>query len=487
MSFRGLLVGSSLLLLLLVSTGFAQPPEESPHAKYFAEFDEDGNGVIDGKEIYRLPRKLREMHSRQGANINPNISRERFHGFMELHKQMLEHELAQKRAKQDEHKREQAFEDYARKLVSPEIRVDEESGEPEITLENSPHAEYFRHFDKDGNGVLEGDEKGLLPQDMRNHFASRFRLAWELDRITIQEFHEFWEQEKEGWEQRREQIKEKKRFDDYRATYAKGEEKPEPAVEEAATAEEAPVADKPAPKAKAEANATNSFQVEIVMLRRTSEKLPHRTLASETLSVLDGDGPSLSSRLLPWLADPGNASIQLVDYLQAQSVDGQQISIQRGGREPYVSSTTAMGGRGRAVSYQMQNVGTMVRVNPVVMQATGELGLNVQFEKSYVEQAKLPEEEPSTEVEPRANEPGRVGIPPVRVNPNGTSIPNSVNHPVYSSAVAPTPSETLPPSIATLTAEGMLTLPSGKAGVLTEVAKRLGDEFEEVVILVQWN
>ncbi|MEW4561337.1 hypothetical protein AB1K70_02355 [Bremerella sp. JC770] len=480
MSFRGLLVGSSLLVLLLVSTGIAQPPEESPHAAYFAEFDEDGSGVIEGKEIYRLPRKLREMYSRQGANTNPNITLERFHGFMELHKQLLEHDLAQKRAKQDEHKREQAFDDYSRKLVSPEISLEEDPGEPEVTLETSPHAEYFRHFDKDGNGVLEGDEKDLLPQDMRNHFANDFRLAWELDRITIREFHEFWEQEKEGWEQRRERIQEKKRFDDYRATYAKGEDKPEPAVEEAATAEEAPAADKPAPKNQAEASATKSFQVEIVMLRRTSAKLPDRTLASETLSVLDGAGPSLSARLLPWLNDADNGSIQLVDYLQAQSVDGQPIVIQRGGREPYVSSTTAMGGRGLAVSYQMQNVGTLVRVNPVAMKESGELGLNVQFEKSYVEQAKPLPEQPSTEEEPRANEPGHVGIPPVQAG--GANIAY-VNPSPYAQPGTDTP----PPSIATLTAEGMLTLPSGKAGVLTEVAKRLGDEFQEVVILVQWN
>ncbi|PQO27454.1 hypothetical protein C5Y96_18120 [Blastopirellula marina] len=226
--------------------------------------------------------------------------------------------------------------------------------------------------------------------------------------------------------------------------------------------------------------AAKSFQVEVVMLRRTNDALPKTTLASEVKSGIEGAGPSLSARLLPWLAKPGSKGIHLVDYIQAQSIDGQSIIMQRGGREPFVSGTTTMGSRGgaRAVSYSMHEVGTMVRVEPVASKEEGKLGLSVAFEKSYIDQpapkvedaAEQPKE--SGEEEEKAVEAGAGGFGPRTT----VAQPYAFNSP-----------QSQPPAIATITAQGSLVLPAGEVGVLSEMAKQSGDVFEEVVILVQWN
>lgn len=470
----------------------------SPHAEYFATFDTDGDGMISSNEGLQLPEQLTNSFGRRNSASFP-LTLERFHHQIEYYKQLLERDLLRKQAKEKQVMRERAFNDYTRKLLK-ELHPEQVSKEKKIiTLESSPHAPYFKHFDRDGNGIIEQEEKQNLPDEMQRWLASNNGVAWDIDGITIREFHDYWETQKQEWDRHMHETLENKRHGDYHAAYVRGEEKSASKANKPAEQKNVEASKTEPPKVKsaqtivAQSDA-KSIQVEVVMLRRTSDALPKRTLASEVKSGIEGAGQSLSAGLLPWLAKPGSEGIRLVDYIQAQSIDGQAIIVQRGGREPYVSGTTTMGSRGgaQAVAYSMHEVGTLVRVEPVAGKEDGKLALSVAFEKSYIDQpakevdeedAEVATEQPEdlSKAEEGPAEPGmgRLSGTSSRARTavaQGFGQPYAFNQP-----------QAQPPAIATITAQGSLVQPAGEVGVLSEMAKQSGDVFEEVVILVQWN
>ncbi|MFN3148813.1 hypothetical protein [Bremerella sp.] len=338
----------------------------------------------------------------------------------------------------------------------------------------------FSRLDADGDGKLAGAELERLPRALKPQFTE----GQEPESMAI-DFEQF----AEGLEVLKRDTVE--RFQRERVESDRVVEQRDRTRSNRDTLEAQPNANQPAEAAgpirrerqsvvRPNVAAAKSFKIEIVMLRRTTDGLPSRTLGSEVSSVLDGAGPSLAARLIPWLADPDTHGTQLVDYMQAQSTSGESIMIQRGGRESYVSSATSMGSRGRSVSYNMENVGTMARIEPFATNDDGKLGVSVQFEKSYLEQPTIhlddEEEQPENAVSDEAASDGAASGTASRTS---RSPANFARGPV-SEAVPP-------PSITTMTAQGKLVLPAGEAGILTEIGKLNGDSYEEVVILVQWN
>lgn len=342
----------------------------------------------------------------------------------------------------------------------------------------------FNKLDTNGDGKLSGEEiskvpsefrslltRGRPPEDMVFRFED-FREAVNTFTKKLQEHHE---QRVQDWESSQRQRG--------RATVLFGDgADPQPNANQPAEAA-GPIRRERQPVLRPNVAAAKSFKIEIVMLRRTTDGLPSRTLGSEVSSVLDGAGPSLAARLIPWLADPDTHGTQLVDYMQAQSTSGESIMIQRGGRESYVSSATSMGSRGRSVSYNMENVGTMARIEPFATNDDGKLGVSVQFEKSYLEQPTIhlddEEEQPEGAVSDEAAGDSASGA--------ASGTPSRTTRSPANFARGPVSEAVPPPSITTMTAQGKLVLPAGEAGILTEIGKLNGDSYEEVVILVQWN
>lgn len=341
----------------------------------------------------------------------------------------------------------------------------------------------FERLDTNGDGKLAGAELDRLPRALTPQFTEGQEP--ESMAIDFEQFAEGLEVLKRDTVERfqRERVESDRVFDQRDRTRSNRDTlEAQPAANQPAEAA-GPIRRERQPVLRPNVAAAKSFKIEIVMLRRTTDGLPSRTLSSEVSSVLDGAGPSLAARLIPWLADPDTRGTQLVDYMQAQSTSGESIMIQRGGRESYVSSATSMGSRGRSVSYNMENVGTMARIEPFATNDDGKLGVSVQFEKSYLEQPTIhlddEEEQPEGAVSDEAADDSASGA--------ASGTPSRTSRSPANFARGPVSEAVPPPSITTMTAQGKLVLPAGEAGILTEIGKLNGDSYEEVVILVQWN
>ncbi|MHC2070684.1 hypothetical protein ACYFX5_24695 [Bremerella sp. T1] len=180
--------------------------------------------------------------------------------------------------------------------------------------------------------------------------------------------------------------------------------------------------------------------------------------------------------------------MELFDYIQAKSIAGKQITIQRGGREAYPSSISQMGGGRSTTSYSFHNVGTLVSVNASDF-VEGKLELEITFEKSYVD-AVTEDKEPadkevaeSPEAATSTEEASETSSPKTReemLDELRARQRSSASRIVASTA-------TTPPSIETITAEGKLRLEPQSPAVLTEIARKKGDQLEEIVVLVEWR
>ncbi|MEW4456128.1 hypothetical protein AB1L30_25915 [Bremerella sp. JC817] len=448
--------------------------QDNPHRDYFATFDTNGDGKLSGEEFERLPNPVRrQFEPRIGEEAS--ISFEQFHDFLEL---LRDHEARfraererQEKESQAEADRERQFRDYIQQrsqLPEEDVAVD---------LQESPHRDYFRDLDSDGNGLLQGEELKVLSPRMTENLSRRYPVAWSRKGVTLAEFHQFWEERREGLKLTRKKQQEEQRYTDHlMSLLPEGE-----AVKEIADAVKAPdepksdVVEVPrvrrAPPAAEKEAASAVMAVDVVLLKRTvTSGLPYKTLTEEIEPMLKMDGPSIPTRMVKWMEKPGHEAIGLSDYFQVKATAGEQIQIQQGSREPSQTSSS-----GRGANYSLLNVGTLISV---LAKPIGEESIlvHVDYEKSYIVPGqKVEKEEPTDEPKTEERRPattreefeqairGGRGF-------GGTPDPNFV-----------------PDSIATLTAAGSVQLRPGKPVVLTEVGRMKGDQFEEIVIVVEWK
>ncbi len=504
---------SLVLIALAIASPFIARADEveethgfkSPHADYFRSFDSDNDGLLSGEEGMQLPMVMQTAFYGEdkdgGVSINVNdkpVSLKQFHEFLEdLHREQKK-EFDRQQFFDRARESERQLQRYLKSLlpIPPSERGRGRTTTriaEHVTLEESPHAEYFRHFDEDDNGVLDSNEQATLPGHLIAAFQHMFPAAWSANQITIREFHTYWENLKRERSAAKRRSNEDRRYAEYRAKLFSSDEVDPQVTKKPESEEAAAVANAPADTATEattndKAAVPDSCTVDIVLIRRAQEDLPERTLAEEVMSMLKEPGPPLSAKLLPWLADKSNQQVELFDYIQAKSIAGKQITIQRGGREAYPSSISQMGGGRSTTSYSFHNVGTLVSVNASDF-VEGKLELEITFEKSYVD-AVTEDKEPadkevaeSPEAATSTEEAAETSSPKTReemLNELRDRQRSSASRVVASTA--PTP-----PSIETITAEGKLRLEPQSPAVLTEIARKKGDQLEEIVVLVEWR
>ncbi|PQO42237.1 hypothetical protein [Blastopirellula marina] len=381
--------------------------------------------------------------------------------------------------------------DAKKKNAQPmEVAEVVEETETEVAeAEENPHAEYFNQLDQDGNGVIEGDEFVNGPSAFRREFGRAGKL-------TLDDFNQYMERIRTEAARRKASNQVENRYRDYVFQVASGKQtaanarakvREEVAEEEVAEEEvaeeevaEEEVAEEEVAQISVESSGTkkdslHAVTVEVVLLRRKTEKLPQQVLSEEVLAVVGKAGPSLSARLLPWLADEKNADIRLIDYAQVTAVGDSEGMVQRGSREPFISARDSRGGR----SYELNNVGTIVSVKAIPTDGA-KVSLLVSFEKSYVESAPVDEEEESTEeaTEQAAsaqplNDRGRAALGRGGFFDGRGFVPGGSNLAVT------------PPSIVTMTINSAVTVTPGQPVVLSESGQWQGDQFDETLILVE--
>ncbi|GAA4438966.1 hypothetical protein [Bremerella cremea] len=448
---------------------------ESPHRDYFGTFDTNGDGKLSGEEFERLPNPVRQQFEPR-IGEEESISFEQFHDFLEL---LRDHEARfraererQEKESQAEANRERQFRDYIQQrsqLPEEDVAVD---------LTESPHRDYFRALDLDGNGLLQGEELEVLSSRMTANLSRRYPVAWSRKGVSLAEFHQFWEERREGLKLTRKKQQEEQRYTDHlMSLLPEGE-----AVKEIADEVKAPdepksdVVEVPHYRIGPPAVSSEVMAVDVVLLKRTvTPGLPYKTLTEEIEPMLKMDGPSIPTRMVKWMEKPGHEAIGLSDYFQVKVTTGEQIQIQQGSREPSQTSSS-----GRTANYSLLNVGTLIRVQAKPMDEESIL-VHVDYEKSYIVPGqKAEKEEPTEEPKTEQRRPAttreefeqaiRAGGGFGRAGFGGAPDPNFV-----------------PDSIATLTAAGTVQLRQGKPVVLTEVGRMKGDQFEEIVIVVEWK
>lgn len=334
----------------------------------------------------------------------------------------------------------------------------------EVAMTPEANKDYFNLLDRDGNGFLEGRELEGVHPSLRRILAAK-------EKVTVDEFYRYLEQiqataNRRGSSPLRGMIDSILAAQDGVSANAPAE------VVEEITEEE--VVEIPTMTEESKSKSLASVTVEVVLLRRKSEKLPQQMLSEEVLAVAGEAGPSLAARLLPWLADEKNAGTSLIEYAQVTAVGENKAMVQRGGREPYVSSADSRGGR----AYQMNNVGTLISLKATPTD-DGKVSLMMSLEKSYVEPVPVDEEDAEATTEATAEaaptaDPGR---------DRGAALGRGgFNDRVFRGQSLPA---VTPPSIMTMTVNASVTAAPGKPVVLSETGQWVGDQFEETLILVE--
>lgn len=342
-----------------------------------------------------------------------------------------------------------------------------------IAVSSDEHRDYFQHFDKDANGVLEGDEIDSLPQMLRLRFVQG-RQAEPGTQVTLKQF-----QDAMSWLQKtaitaRQRQAEEDRFKDYRRKLV-GMLNAGSSEDPAATATtDGPVEEVREMVAVEEAPEATSVQVEFVLLSRKTAKLPTQPFSEEVLSVAGKAGPSLSARLLPWLADEKNQSVQLKDYFLVTVSPVAPALVQRGGREPFVQGSSSRGG----VSYSTNDIGTMVQVAKA---SVGDM-LSIQFEKSFVEASatEAKSEDPESDADQPAPNSQASSVRDRQPGPDAARGRSGFGTPFGG-----TVEQVTPPSIITMSVNGNLMMSPGTPVVFSESGQYRGDLYEETLILVE--
>ena len=460
------------------------PRTEPDQRKAFDRWDSNGDGKLSAEELkIVLPAELREPLQTKlaaGGSVSFADYLEGFGQFVragEVRRTVLSMSPAEELAPADVPSPESLKKKIAAFLTVADAKkknaqpmevaeVIEETEADVAEAEESPHAAYFRQLDKDGDGVLGEEELANGPQMLQ--FLVRRNGS-----ISLEDFSQYIERSRAAQLRQKESQRNDADFRQYmnQLTAPKETAANEPAeVEEEVREERVGRARRRVVDEKPES--IHAVTVEVMLLRRKSENLPQQVLSEEVLAVAGQAGPSLSARLLPWLADEKNAATSLIDYVQVTAVGENKGMVQRGGREPHVTSFDSRGGR----SYQQTNVGTLVTVKATPADE-GKVSLLISFEKSYVDPASTTEEEEEDATDEAieqaasaqpSDDRGRAPIPS-RGGFGGRGSLRMVT----------------PPTIVTMTVNAAVTATAGQPVVVSESGQWLGDQFDETLILVE--
>ncbi|PQO38209.1 hypothetical protein [Blastopirellula marina] len=462
------------------------PRVEPSKKKEFARWDANSDGKLTQDELNQIgPSELREILQAKLTNQEALLVTDYLDGFgkfiraLEVKRTAADEALPQKYQANDPLRQKLAaflaVTDAKKKSSAPADVVEVVKEVNEVVEPVGEHAEYFQHFDKDGNGVLEGEEILSLPQMLNLPFMDGRQVKPDVQ-ITLEQFSNALNLFRKQAIVARERTAEEARFQQYRRKFLSAN----PTTKETVAANEEDVAVVEEVTTTERLQAKLPAQVEIMLLRRKSEKLPPQTFSEEVLHVAGKAGPALSARLLPWLADEKNENAQLLDYLLVTVSEDGQARVQRGGREPYVQGSSSRG----AVSYNTHNVGTLVVVAAKPTE-DGTVMLSIQFEKSFVEPTDVSDDDDKPSVPPEVK-------PNYESAPEGAplsgseqefikSLRVSVIHANSAGGVKPI----VPPTIATMEISGTLTVRPGEPAVLSETGQFRGGIYDESLILVE--
>ncbi|RCS54601.1 hypothetical protein DTL42_05565 [Bremerella cremea] len=371
---------------------------------------------------------------------------------------------------------------------SPELTevVEVTEAQEAVPQPESSHAEYFRHFDADGNGLLEGDELIVLPrmlsQDLdldRGHPDNLLK-----GKVTSEKFDEALESLRKQMLQAKKLGEEERRFKAYRSQLVR-EATQETSEQIAMNANEQPVAEAVEEVTEEKPAEVGSGRVEVLLLRRKSEKLPHQAFSEEVLHVAGKAGPALATRLLPWLADEKNSNVQLMDYFLITTSDDAPVMVQFSGREP----SAQVGSRGGS---EYINVGTIVKLSSKTME-DGRTTVAIHFEKSIAE--------PVTGNEEKAKESSQDTAATDKPSARPNAAANTENDRERERAAMleaiqrarggfggrsdPRAAQGSLPEISSMTISGTLTLRPGEPALLSESGQLERGIYEETIILVE--
>ncbi|GAA4438970.1 hypothetical protein [Bremerella cremea] len=454
------------MLGIVASAGWCQSPEKavdpsSPDSKFdelFATLDTNGDGNLNEGELANISQHLLGSMGLflPSGDVKVRISRETFRTSLE---NLAQQKVAQQEARHREAQLKKVLDQYmAEQLQSGEQKVSEEGDEEPASLETSPHAAFFRQFDLNGDGVL--NEEELKPIRGITRFrdgASQLPISWRTLPVTFAEFHDYFESYRGSRQSYAESKKLLGQWIEYKQELAAevGDTTEDVAPAQPVKAEVTEVSEAVAVAAEPKTETTKtpkseSLAFDIVLLTRVSAEMPQQTLAEAVSGVLKSPGPSIPTRLVPWLADAENADVKLVDYFEAKTLVDQPFVLQQGSRKPAVSGTSVTT-RGRQVAHQLMNLGTLVSGTAGHLSSPKTLVLSLKFEKS-------------------AMIPGKITLGKVMEDEeaSGDATPEI-------------------DGVSTLDISGIMELTQGTPVVFNSTSRLTSEGFEELVILVEWK
>lgn len=373
---------------------------------------------------------------------------------------------------------------------------------PEVATEiESPHAEYFRHFDINSDGRIAGEEWENVPKALRIALSRNRDESADAD-VSLADFHRAIEDEKSRMLQRQTSQADTKRYIDYlqevvSAAQAKGNIPEEVAFEDVEEVEEstkqtngrgeASVDVGPSPSAAADVApdyagdaipGKQPLTVSVVVVSRVSIGPPAGMLVDQLRRALSEDTfqqqKSLAGRIIQW-GDGRVDKVTVADAFEIRTLVGKQVTLQSGGEAPWGIPKNVPNTAMISAPYKFQTVGTMLQLHSVPLTDT-QVALTLKLEKSLVTSLDI--------------RPATLAIPPStsrRSNRYGTG--DALNPYGYGDPREPESErakvQSKPVDIRKLATDGTVIVSPGKPTIFNEILRESNNAYREFVVLIE--